>query len=270
MPRPPQPSRGHAPAGPPKKRVFSAKGADRYELYQLSVQSPEEDCAFFARVYRSLRAKEARHFREDFCGTALNSAEWVRRHRENTAEGFDIDPEPLSWGSAHNFAELGERARRCTLHLKDVREPSERRPDLRIATNFSWWIFHKRSELLGYFQSVRADLKRDGVFVLDIYGGPEAMQEMQEKRSIEQGFTYIWDQASYDPVSGAYRAFIHFRFRDGTELRRAFRYDWRLWTLPEVRDLLEEAGFAAVDTYWEGDSDDDDGGNGIFTRRKRG
>ncbi len=26
-------------------------------------------------------------------------------------------------------------------------------------------------------------------------------------------------------------------------LRRAFRYDWRLWTIPELAEMLEEAGF---------------------------
>ena len=26
-------------------------------------------------------------------------------------------------------------------------------------------------------------------------------------------------------------------------LRRAFRYDWRLWTIPELAEMLKEAGF---------------------------
>src|SRR5262249_44537001 len=143
--------RGKRKAGAPRKRAFTAAGADRHELYQLAVQSPEEDCAFYARVYRSLRGKEARHLREDFCGTALNSSEGIRRHRRNPAEGFDIDPEPLGWGVEHNFARLGTEARRCTLHLKDVRAPSARRPDVRTATNFSWWILRERKDLLAYF-----------------------------------------------------------------------------------------------------------------------
>src|SRR5690606_28133561 len=45
-----EPRAGRAAKSKPraKKRVFTAEGADRHELYQLSVQSPKEDCAFFA------------------------------------------------------------------------------------------------------------------------------------------------------------------------------------------------------------------------------
>ena len=40
-------------------------------------------------------------------------------------------------------------------------------------------------------------------------------------------------------------------------IERAFTYDWRLWTLPELRELLTEAGFSQVHIYWE--TDDKDG-----------
>jgi SAM-dependent methyltransferase len=252
------------------KRVFTRAGADRHELYQHSVQSPKEDCAFFARVYRSLRKKDARHFREDFCGTALNCSYWVKRHAKNTAEGFDIDPDPVGWGIEHNFAPLGDRARRCTIHLKDVRVASAKQPDVRTATNFSYWCFHDRPTMLEYFRSAHRDLNKDGIFILDIYGGPDAMKEMVEERKIDEGFTYVWDQVSHEPVTGAYKAYIHFRFKDGTELKRAFRYDWRLWGLPEIVDVLREAGFSTVDTYWEGTAADGETGNGVYRRSVRG
>ena len=53
-------------------------------------------------------------------------------------------------------------------------------------------------------------------------------------------------------------------------MQRAFSYDWRLWTLPEVKDALVEAGFAHVDTYWEGDDESGTSGNGIFRKSARG
>ena len=46
---------------------------------------------------------------------------------------------------------------------------------------------------------------------------------------------------------------IHFRCADGSTLEEAVTYDWRLWTLPEVRELLLEAGFQRADVYWEGE-----------------
>ena len=249
---------------------FSARTADRHALYQLAVQSPVEDVRFLARIYRMLRGSEPRHLREDFCGTALLCAAWVRGRKPRTAEGFDISRATLEWGRVHNFPPLGERAAHIRLHAADVRTPSARRPDVRCAQNFSYFVFKRRRELLAYFTSARRDLARGGVFVLDIYGGPEAMEEQVEEREIEGGFTYVWDQRRYVPATGAYEAHIHFRFRDGTELRRAFSYDWRLWTLPEVKDVLHEAGFRNVDSYWEGTDEDGEGGNGVFRRSERG
>lgn len=254
----------------PEPRVFTAKGADRHELYQLSVQSPEEDVKFFRRVYKSFRKKDALHFREDFCGTALLCSQWVKRGKKFTAEGFDIDPDPVGWGLEHNFAPLGEAASRAKIHLKDVREPSSKKPDVRIATNFSWWIFQTREELLGYFKSAREDLAKGGVFVLDIYGGPESFELMEEERDIEEGFTYVWDQDEYWPATGEYKSYIHFRFDDGTELKNAFRYTWRCWGLTEAMDVLRDAGFSEVHTYWEGTDEDGESGNGIYRRSRRG
>jgi hypothetical protein len=121
-----------------------------------------------------------------------------------------------------------------------------------------------------YFASARADLARGGLFVLDIYGGPDAMEEESEEREIEAGFTYVWEQRRYVPATGDYEAHIHFRFPDGSEIKRAFSYDWRLWTLPEVKDALADAGFRRIDSYWEGTDADGESGNGIFRRSERG
>jgi hypothetical protein len=249
---------------------FTARTADKHELYQLAVQSPAEDVRFLARLYRKLRGREARHLREDFCGTALLCATWVRGRGASTAEGFDISRATLDWGRSHNLAPLGERARSVRLHARDVRGPSEKRPDLRVAQNFSYFVFKRRAELLEYFERARLDLAPGGIFVLDIYGGPDAMEEEEEEREIEAGFTYVWDQRRYVPATGDYVAQIHFRFPDGSQLRRAFSYDWRLWTLPEVKDALHDAGFRRVDSYWEGTAADGEGGNGVFRRSERG
>ena len=249
---------------------LTAKTADKHELYQLAVQSPREDIAFLARLYRGLRGRNARHLREDFCGTGLVTATWVRRGKPFTAEGFDLCADTVAWGLEHNFAPLGAAAARATIHLQDVRGASRRAPDIRAALNFSYFVFKTRRELVEYFRSAARDLARGGIFVLDIYGGPEAMEEMEDVRRIDRRFSYVWEQAAYVPATGEYEAHIHFRFADGSELRRAFSYDWRLWTLPEVRDALHDAGFKHVDSYWEGTAEDGEGGNGIFRRSTRG
>jgi len=252
------------------RQILSAKGADKHVLYQLSVQSPEEDMKFLKRVYKSKRGRDAKHFREDFCGTGLFASHWVKRGKEFTAEGFDICPDTIAWGIEHNFAQIGDAAERMTFHVRDVREKSHRKPDLRAAQNFSYFVFKERSELLEYARSVYEDLAKDGVFVMDIYGGPDAMAEETEERKIDEGFMYVWDQHRYWPATGEYKAYIHFQFKDGTEMRRAFTYDWRLWNLTEVVDVLEEAGFPEVETFWEGTDKDGESGNGIYRKSRRG
>jgi SAM-dependent methyltransferase len=261
--------KGSAKARRARKPVYTAKTADKYELYQLAVQSPEQDVEFLARVYKSIRKKPALHFREDFCGTGLLSSHWIRRGEKYTAEGFDIDPEPVAWGMAHHFDDLGEEAARYTVHMKDVRAPSHRRPDVRAAQNFSYCIFRERAEMLEYLRAAHDDLAPDGVFVMDLHGGPEATEEMEEVRDCG-GFDYVWDQDQFWPGTGEYVCHIHFRFPDGTELKRAFSYRWRMWYLTELKDLLLEAGFQQVWSYFEGTDKNGVDGNGIFRKGVRG
>src|SRR5690606_23952689 len=98
---------------------YTAASADKYELYQLAVQSPEPDIDFLRRVYKKENGRTARNFREDFSGTGLLTAKWIRKGPKYTAEAFDIDPEPVEWGRRHHFDELGEAANQAVLHLKD-------------------------------------------------------------------------------------------------------------------------------------------------------
>ena len=254
----------------PRRPALSARTADRYALYQEAVQSPEEDFAFLRRIYRKHAGREALHLREDFCGTALLSSTWVKRSARHTAEGFDLDPEPLAWGKKHNFAAAGPAARRVTLHRKDVREPGLCKADLRLAQNFSYYVFRTRAELVGYFRAARASLAKDGMFAVDVYGGTEATAEVSEYKTLSRGARFVWEQNAYYPGTGEYRCFIHFRFRDGSKLERCFRYDWRYWSIVEVRDALHDAGFAEVESYFEQTDRPDGEGNGKFKLDQRG
>ena len=254
----------------PLEEGYTAATADKYELYQLSVQSAEEDVEFLQQTYQAERGKKATHFREDFCGTCLLTATWVKQGGKYSAEAYDIDPEPLAWGKKKNLDPLGDDAHRAQQHLKDAREPSETSPDIRCAQNFSYWIFKTRPEMLDYFRKVHQDLAEDGVFVIDIHGGPESLEEMEEETECDEGFTYVWDQDEYWPVTGEAMLHIHFRFEDGTEMTNAFTYHWRLWGLTELREILEDAGFNQVDCYWEGTDEDGESGDGEFTKEEKG
>jgi hypothetical protein len=228
-----------------------AQRADRHVLYEESVQDVAGEYRFVSKTFRKLRGRRAQRMREDFCGTASMSCEWVRRHHNNTAIGVDVDPEVLAWGRKHNLARLKPADRmRLTLLQEDVRQVQTAAVDVVLAMNFSYQLFKERNTLRGYFSSVRDALVDDGVLFLDMYGGYEAFQELREKRKC-RGFKYIWEQARYNPINGDMRCHIHFSFPDGSRLKKAFTYDWRLWTLPEMRELLDEAGYSRITVYWE-------------------
>lgn len=240
------------------KPKLTAKTADPHLLYQLSVQDPSWEVGFIERVFRSERGRTPNSLREDFCGTALLCAEWVKRRAEHTATGIDIDPEPLAWGKRHNLGPIDEPGNRITLLRQDVRDACRRRHDVICAFNFSYWVFRTRDELRSYFAHVRRGLVRDGVFLCDAYGGWEAQEPMLEPRIIKAGFTYVWDQDRFDPITHSVTNHIHFEFKDGTKLQRAFTYEWRFWTLPELVELLQEAGFSETRIHWDTAKDEND------------
>ena len=231
------------------------------------MQVPAVDMRFFDRVYRGLRGTLPHTLREDFCGTGLLAASWVRRRPGNRAWGIDLDPVPLAWGERHNRAPLGAMASRLHLVRGDVRTTRIPPCDVAAAMNFSFNCFKERDELVAYFATVRRSLRKAGVLFLDAFGGPESMEILSEKRRM-RGFTYVWEQSDYDPISGHIMAHITFRFPDGTAMRRAFTYDWRAWTVPELRDCLREAGFAATRVFWE-TTDARGSGTGVFREARR-
>ncbi|HSC87687.1 MAG TPA: class I SAM-dependent methyltransferase [Polyangiaceae bacterium] len=241
-----------------KKPKYTAKTADKHELYQLSVQAPDHEIEFVDQIFRTRFKRRPLTLREDFCGTALLCAAWVKSNAERTATGVDIDGPTLDWGRAHNLAPLGDAAKRITLLQEDVRKPRKARFDVINALNFSYWIFTTRDSLRAYFEVVRKGLGPQGMFVLDAYGGWESQQPMLEPRRIAAGFTYVWDQDQFCPISHAVTNYIHFEFKDGTKLEKAFTYEWRFWSLPEITELLREAGFGDVRVHWDVAGDDEE------------
>jgi len=245
-----------------KNKPTQASKADRHKLYEASVQCVEAEIDFVDETFSQLRHRQAHTLREDFCGTANTSCEWVCRRDENVAYGVDLDEEVLEWGRNNNLDKLSESQRqRITLVNDNVLKVRTPPMDIIIAMNFSYWIFMDRPTMISYFRKVYQDLVADGILFLDAFGGYEAFEEMEESTNHGK-FTYIWDQHSYNPITGECTCKIHFKFRDGSKIKDAFTYHWRIWTLPELSEMLTEAGFKPT-IYWEGE-DEDGEGNGVF------
>jgi hypothetical protein len=252
-----------------RKGPTMAQQADRHRLYEMSVQNVEAEVEFLESAFEELRGRRPVSFREDFCGTAAAACQWVRVNRRHRAFAVDLDKTVLDWGREHSVSRLSKAQRgRLKLIQADVLKVRTPKVDIVGAFNFSYWCFKERAVLRDYFRAVRRSMEDDGLFFMDVFGGADAYNECREKTRYDD-FTYIWEQASYEPVSGDYVCYIHFRFPDRSKLKRAFTYEWRLWTLPELRDLLAEAGFSASHVYWEGE-DEEGEPNGEYSRVEAG
>lgn len=252
------------------RSVLTAATSDRRHLYEEAVQCPEAELDFVARWFKRLRGRPCRHIREDFCGAGLTASEWVKRHADNTSLGLDIDAAALAWGTRTHLDPLPpHQRRRVSLLNRNVLRPPHAAlpPDAVLAMNFSWSVFKTRDLLKAYFAAAHSSLAKDGILFMDIHGGYESMKELTERRRCK-GFTYVWEQAKYDPISSDMLCYIHFDFKKGPMMKRAFTYRWRLWSIPEVRELLAEAGFASTTVYWEGENKHGNGTGEYHPRRK--
>jgi len=249
---------------------LTAKKCDRFDLYEKAVQEPESEVDLVEQIWKEQRDRRCLSIREDFCGSACVCMEWVKRRRDHGAVGVDLDPAVLKWAQDRIPQRLTrEQQGRVELVQADVLTVETEPVDSVLAMNFSYYLFTTRDKLRGYFARVRDALVDDGLFLLDAYGGSDSFLEMEEERDLD-GFTYVWDQHSYDPITGAASNFIHFRFPDGSKIERAFEYHWRLWTLPEIREVLAEAGFRTSIVYWEGTDEETEEGDGEWTVSEKG
>jgi len=243
---------------------------DKHHYYQNSVQCVEAEIDFVESTFQSLKGRSANKLREDFCGTAQTACEWIGRSKDKQAWGVDLDSLVLQWGNAHNLAELStEQRQRIHLLNEDVMSAAITGMDVVLAMNFSYFIFMERELMIHYFKSVRDSLQKNGVFFLDAFGGYEAAKELIEERECD-GFTYIWEQATFNPINSQMQCYIHFVTDEGVRMDKAFDYYWRIWTLPEITEMLLTAGFKTAEVYWEGTDEKSGEGDGVYTRSKIG
>lgn len=233
-----------------------AELADKFKCYQKSVQSPEHEIEFFEQAFQDAFRRKPYSLREDFCGTFSVCCHWVASHAKRSAVGVDFCAETLQWGRDNNLAKLtDEQQRRVRLIEQDVRKRNRPQVDVLAAQNFSFWIFKSRKEVVEYFRSARANLNASGIMVMDMMGGGDCYIEGHvDKRTIQKGkksFQYFWKQVSFNPVNHDASFSISFKFKDGSRMKNAFEYHWRFWTIPEVREMLAEAGFSESHVYFE-------------------
>jgi SAM-dependent methyltransferase len=241
---------------------------DKYEYYFRSVQDPDQTIDFIEKVFQKAFGKPARVLGEDFCGTFAMSCTWVERRAQNTAVGVDLDAEPIKYGMLNYFSQLTkEQQKRLYVYQSDVRNGRLRKVDCLAAMNFSYFIFKKRTELLQYFKNCHRRLNTKGLLLLDCFGGIECVTANLDVTKFKK-FTYFWDQTGFDPITHHALFYIHYKRPGEKKRERVFRYDWRMWTLPELKELLAEAGFKDVVIHWEGTTAGGEGNNRFLPKAK--
>jgi hypothetical protein len=236
----------------------------KYDYYERSVQNPEAEVSFMRDEFHRAFGRYPYSLREDFCGTGSISCKWVQESKSNEAFGIDLDPEPIKMGLSRHFSKLKKSEQLRMKYLQEnVLKTSAPKVDVICAFNFSYWIFKRRADLLKYFRSVRKSLNKQGIFFIDLFAGPESQRLVTDTKKLKN-LTYYWECQHFNPLTHECTFAIHFRDQKGRKHDNVFTYNWRMWMMPELRDILIEAGFSTTLAYWEGD-DEDGNGNGVFT-----
>ncbi len=240
---------------------------DRHALYEIAVQAPRRDARLLVSWFRRETGRPLRVLREDFCGTAAISCAFLRGGRgkeqdQRRAIGVDHDAATIE-KAKHNIERLPLPMRpRARLVCADVRKASVAKADLVVALNFSYCVFHERAALLTYLKCCRRALRRGGAVVLDVFGGGLSHRPFSE-RFDHGAFAHEWEQRAFDPATHRVDCRIHFDTPQG-RIDSAFVYDWRMWTVPELVDLMRDAGFASTSILWQ------DPRTGAFRNRSKG
>jgi hypothetical protein len=268
---------------PHPKRPISLAPLSAWECYEACVQSPRHVVSLLRAVYRAASGTSPRVLHEDFCGTAAVSRRFVedgaRAGEAWHALATDLDEQALAQGERLLDATTpgvvlckhdclrGEVASLTQSVGTSSATPSDlaHGADIIWVGNFSICYAHTRAELVRYLAHCLARLRAGnqgfggGFLAVDIYGGKNAytlgsLERTHTARTGEQ-VRYLWQHEAADPRTGMVRNSISMRLLvDGEvvcEYPRAFVYDWRLWSLAELREAMHEVGFESVELHKE-------------------
>jgi SAM-dependent methyltransferase len=203
------------------------------------------EVALLERMWRQGQPKSAAYpatLREDFAGTCSVASAWCMSDPHRQALAVERDLRTLRWAERRHRELLEED--RLYIVLSDVMDFAGPRVDVVCALNFSICEWHTRSDLLAYLRHARRRLNPAGIVVINLYGGPGSERPGTQHRPFlldGRRMQYHWQQRSFDPLTRRAVNAIHFE-KQGPITRNAFRYDWRLWTLPELGEAMHEAG----------------------------
>lgn len=264
--------------------ITASLPVDTLELYRWAVQDPETHAILLHTMYERLRP--GRHpvvLREDFAGTSAESVAWVILRHGRRAVAVDLDRPTLEWAQRRAVRLLGPLASQISFVQGDVRSvgpPDVPHADIISVLNYSILYQREPEELLSYLQHAINVLAPGGILVLNLFGGAARIEPGTTRRLVMPNprlstespipaFEYLWEVRNYDRTSQRLDCRIHFAVPDSSapdrtrEVRDAFRYDWRLWSVHELVEACAQAGFSDVQV-WRHICDSSKGAAGVF------
>lgn len=239
--------------------MSSSTPLDRFDLYELAVTNPVP----LARFLFAAHSGRPRVLREDFSGSGALCRGWQLVAPSAKSIAVDADQVPLrKLAGVEGVRAVNADVMTCRL-----------KADIIAATNFPLGYWHTRELLVAYLEHARRCTAPSGIFACDLYGGSDAFTPGKTSVTLRgpsgERIRYTWEQRNADPITARVFNAIHFHIASKSrgrraarpvEFRDAFTYDWRLWSIPEMRDAMLDAGWASVDIYDTlGDAIDQDG-----------
>lgn len=246
---------------------------DRHALYLASVQDPISDVERISSIYKKLNGKDALAFREDFAGTFALSCSWVQSAASRTAISIELEQDVLEYGIKNYYTNLSESERARLEYFCKNSISESKHVDICAAFNYSYCLLHSRNELVEYFRAARSSLAESGLLFLDVFGGTESESPEVQEREVTNNdqiapFTFEFVREDFNPITRKSHYHINFKYHSGEHILKAFEYYFRMWTIPELRDCMAEAGFSKSYVFWEG-FDEYGWGNGEFSQSEK-
>ncbi|KAI9137454.1 S-adenosyl-L-methionine-dependent methyltransferase [Paraphysoderma sedebokerense] len=262
---------------------------DKHSLYAQSVQSPAEELKTIQNLYRTHSLASPVHnpfsLREDFCGTAILCAEWIKSHPLRTAIGIDISSEVLNYARQNIIQGNEERIQLVQSNVLEVNIQNQKdisKVDVIVALNYGVCHFHKRADLIRYLKIAKEGLKKGGILICDLFGG-RSIGNRKVVRKFKD-FTYQFTQSNYNIRSSTILCDISFFFppsppspssksnasespetmethsrhrkfypqklsQKQKPMLKAFSYHFRVYSITDLEEAMYETGFKEVNVY---------------------
>jgi hypothetical protein len=222
---------------------------NKHQLYQNYVQNTKKEVEFFRKIYRLIYNKVPYSFREDFCGTGLLANEWVKNSVENIAVGIDIDQEALDYGI--NNHTTTDRVKLLNLNVLTEYDQNQKF-DIICSLNYSHFLLTKRAEIKKYYENVFKNITK-GIYIIDLFGGSHIYAD----HSYEKGDNYKFNGKAINIVNNQTECSLNFKIKKN-KFKPLFNFMFRVYSIIELRELLEEVGFKKFKIYLKEINDDDD------------